>query len=123
MNHGAQDQEGRRIWPVAVAVVVASLIFVALVWKMKQYTQAPPPDEARKVERAKALAELRAAEAVSLNEPGWIDPTKGLVRLPITEAMKLAERDWRDPARARANLIERVEKATARPPEQPSPFE
>jgi hypothetical protein len=125
MNPVAENN-GRRLWPVALAVVVASLIFVALVWKMQQYTKPASPDEARKAERAKALAELRAAEAEALKNPAWIDQTKGLVRLPIADALKLTEREWQNPAQARSNLIARMEKATAlppKPPEQPSPFE
>src|SRR5688572_23393196 len=117
---------GRRIWPVALAVVVASLVFALLVVKMQQYVPPTAPDAARKAERAKALAELRATETDALNHPGWIDQTKGLVRLPIADAMKLAEREWQNPARAKSNLVARVEKATAlppKPPEQPSPFE
>ena len=111
---------------VTVAVVLACLIFAGLVWKMRQYTTPAPLGAARAAERAKALAELRAAEADALNNVGWIDPTKGLVRLPITEAMKLTEREWQNPAQARSNLIARVEKATALPPkapEKPSQFE
>jgi hypothetical protein len=120
------DKNNGRIWPVALAVVVASLIFALLVTKMRQYVPSAAPDKARKEERAKALAELRAAEADALQNPGWIDQTKGLVRLPIADAMKQAERAWQNPAQARSNLIARLEKATAlppKPPEQPSPFE
>lgn len=126
MNPVANNNNGRRIWPVAFAVVVASLIFVALVWKTRQYTKPASPDEARRVERAKALAELRAAEADALQNPAWLDQAKGVVRLPINDALKLAEREWQNPAQARSNLIARMEKATAlppKPPEQPSPFE
>ena len=126
MNRVADNNNGRRIWPVALAVVVASLIFAVLVLKMQQYTPPTAPDAARKAERAKALAELRAVEADALKNPGWIDQTKGLVRLPIADAMKLAEREWQNPAQAKSNLVARVEKATAlppKPPEQPSPFE
>lgn len=116
-----------RGWAALLAVVGACLIFAALVWQMKKYTQpAPAVDEARKAERAKARAELTAAETEALNNVGWIDQTKGLVRLPIAEAMKLTERAWQNPAQARSNLIARVEKATALPPkapEKPSEFE
>lgn len=112
---------------ILVAVLGACLIFVALVWITKKYTlPSTAVDEARKVERAKARAELTAAEAQALKQVGWIDAGKGIVRLPIAEAMQLAEREWRNPAQARANLIARVEKATApppKPPEEPSPFE
>ena len=115
-----------RGFSVTVAVVVACLIFAGLVWKMRQYTTPPPLGAQRAAERAKALAELRAAETEALNNVGWIDPTKGLVRLPIADALKLAEREWQNPAQARSNLIARVEKATALPPkapEKPSAFE
>ncbi len=117
----------RRAWPVAFAGIAASLIFVALVWEMKNYTQpAPAVDEARKAERAKALTEMRAAETEALNNVGWIDQAKGVVRLPISVAMKLAEREWQNPTQARSNLIARVEKATTplpKAPEKPSQFE
>jgi hypothetical protein len=116
-----------RGWAALLAVTAACLIFAALVGQMKKYTLPPPPvDEARKAERAKARAELTAAETEALNNAGWIDQTKGLVRLPIAEAMKLAEREWQNPAQARSNLIARVEKATAPPPkvpQKPSEFE
>ena len=121
------DNNGRSSWPTVVAVVCACLIFAALVWQMKKYTQpAPAVDQARKAERAKARAELTAAETEALNNVGWIDQTKGLVRLPIAEAMKLAGREWQNPAQARSNLIARVEKANYVPPkapEKPSAFE
>jgi len=116
-----------RSWATILAVVGACLIFAALVWEMKKYTQlVPAVDQARKVERAKARAELTAAETEALNNVGWIDQTKGLVRLPIAEAVKLAEREWQNPAQARSNLIARVEKANYVPPkapEKPSAFE
>ena len=118
---------GCRNWSTFFAALVACLIFVALVLATKRYTQpAPPIDEARKAERAKALVELRAAEADALHNPGWIDQAKGVVRLPIAEAMTITEREWQNPAAARSNLIARVEKATALPPkapEKPSAFE
>ena len=116
-----------RGWGTVLAAVGACLIFAALVWEMKKYTQpAPAVDEARKAERARVRAELNAAEIEALNNVSWIDQTKGIVRLPIADAMKLVEMEWQNPARARSNLIARVEKATALPPkapEKPSPFE
>jgi hypothetical protein len=124
--HTDNNSNSGRGVSVTVAVVLACLIFAGLVWKMRQYTTPEPLGAARAAERAKALAELRAAETDALNNPGWIDPTKGLVRLPIAEAMELAEREWQNPAQARSNLIARVEKATALPPkapEKPSQFE
>ena len=115
-----------RGFSVTAAVVIVCLIFAALVWKMQQYTTPAPVGAERAAERAKALADLRAAEADALNNVGWVDPTKGLVRLPIAEALELTEREWQNPAQARSNLFARVEKATALPPkapEKPSAFE
>ena len=67
----------------------------ALVWAMRHYTQPEPLNANRAAERAKALAELRAAEAETLHTTAWIDPAKGIVRLRIEDAMSLAEHEWR----------------------------
>lgn len=112
-----------RNYSVTVAVVLACLVFVGLVWKMRQYAPVEPLGAERGAERAKALHEIRAAEADALSNVGWVDQTKGLVRLPIAEAMKLTEREWQNPAKARADLLARLEKANAKPPEKPSEFE
>lgn len=112
-----------RSYSVTVAVVLACLVFVGLVWKMRQYAPVEPLGAERGVERAKALLEIQATDADALNNVGWVDQTKGLVRLPVAEAMKLTERAWQNPAQARADLLARVEKANAKPPEKPSEFE
>lgn len=127
MNGPVSNGNSRVSGPTILAVLGACLVFAALVWQMKQHTLPPPPvDAARRLERARALAELRAAEADALQTPAWIDQNKGLVRLPIDVALQLAEREWQNPAQARSNLIARVEKATAQPPpppQKPSEFE
>src|SRR5215475_10105218 len=82
----------------AVAVIGAILIVVFLDRELKKYTAAPSVDAGRAEERAKALAEIRNAEADALNNTGWIDPTKGLVRLKIDDAMQLMEQKWKNPA-------------------------
>jgi len=111
----------------AVAVLGAILIVVFLDRELKKYTAAPPVNVGRAEERAKALAEIRNAEASALGETGWIDPTKGIVRLKIDDAMKLMEQDWQNPAAGRSNLLARVEKANPPPPPaapvKPSEFE
>ena len=110
-----------------VGVLGAFLIVAALGWAIHLYTQPAPLGEDRATVRAKALADLRAAEAEALSTPAWIDQSKGLVRLPIQDSMNLVEREWgQNPTAARSNLIARVEKATAPPPkvpEKPSQFE
>ncbi len=123
----SQPETPRPIWPYAVAILGAFLIVAALVRAMVHYTEPAPLNAGRAAERAKALAELRAAEAEALQNPAWVDQAKGFVRLPIEDAVKIVERDWgQNPAAARSNLIDRVEKATALPPkapEKPSQFE
>jgi hypothetical protein len=108
---------------VAVAVMIACLIFAGLVWKMRQYTTPEALGAQRATERAKELADRRAADADALNNVGWVDQAKGIVRIPIEEAKQLAIREGRNPAQARSNLLERVVKANAKPPEKPSAFE
>ena len=124
MNSSETDNQCcGRSYSVTVAAVLACLIFAALVWKTRQYTTPAPLGTERGAERARALMELHAIETEALNNAGWVDQTKGLVRLPIAEAMKLTEREWQNPAKARADLLARVEKANAKPPEKPSEFE
>jgi hypothetical protein len=109
-----------------IAVLGSFLIVAALAWAIHRYTQPPPLGEDRAAVRAKALAELRAAEKEALDNVGWIDQSKGLVRLPIEDAMALVLREWQNPPAAHSNLNARVEKATAPPPkdpEKPNPFD
>ena len=124
----AESSRGGAVWAYVLGILGAFLIVAALVLAMQHYLQAPPLGQERAAERAKALAELRAAEAEALEHPGWVgEPGKGIVRLPIAVAMSMVERDWgRNPEAARSNLVARVEKATAPPPkvpEKPSQFE
>ncbi len=107
-------------WAYVIGISGSLLILAGLAWAIHEYTQPAPLGEDRAMVRAKALAELRAAEAEALEHTGWVDPAKGIVRLRIEDAMKLVERDWgANPAAARSNLIARVEKATAQPPPKP----
>ena len=108
----------------AIAVLGAFLIVALLVWPMYKFTKPPALNANRAAERAKALAELRAAENDALNNVGWVDQSKGIVRLRINDAMAIVQRDWSsNPTAARSNLIARVEKATAVVAPPPSPFE
>ncbi len=123
-----QPTPERTAFVYIVAILGSFLIIAGMVWAMRHYTRPVPLGEDRAAVRAKALAELRAAEADNLEHPGWVDPTRDIVRLPIAVAMKMVEQDWgRNPSAGRSNLIERVEKATPPPPpkapEKPSPFE
>ena len=105
----------------AIAIIGAFLIVAALVWAMRHYIQAPALNANRAAERAKAFAEMRAAETEAINNTGWMDQSKGIVRLRIADAVKMVEQKWgSDPAAARADLIARVEKATYVPPPAPA---
>ncbi len=111
----------------AIGILGSFLIVAALAWAIHHYTHPAPLGEERAAVRAKALVELRAAEAEALSTPGWVDQAKGLVRIPIADAMTMVEHEWgQNPSLARSNLNARVEKATAPPPkvpEKPSAFE
>jgi hypothetical protein len=116
----------RTVWPVGVAFLIACLLFAVIFAAVKYSTAVPAIDADRAAVRARALAEIRAAEIQALNQPGWIDENRDLVRLPISVALQIAEREWQNPAAARSNLTARVEKATApapKTPEKPSAFE
>src|SRR5436305_1217252 len=102
-----------------IGILGCFLIVAALGWAIYKYTQPAPLGEDRAAVRAKALAELRAADKDALENVGWIDQSKGLVRLRIEDAKNLVLREWQNPAAARSNLIARVEKATYVPPPPP----
>lgn len=114
------------IMAYTLAIIGTFLIVAALVWFMRRQTEPAPLDKNRMAERAKALAEVRAAEALALNNPAWIDKNKGIVRVPIQVAMEVVVRSWQNPEAAKADLVARVQKANAVPPAapaQPSEFE
>ena len=122
----SESAQPRSLWAYALAIVGTFLIVAALVSVMRRHSQPPPIDAKRIAERAKALAELRQAEAVALSTAEWIDQAKGIVRLPITNAMEMVLKEWQNPAAAKSNLVARVEKATfvpPPPPQKPSEFE
>jgi hypothetical protein len=110
----------------ALGFVMACFILAALILAMKHSAHPPAIDADNAATRAKALAELRAAEFSALNNPGWIDQNRGIVRLPISIALQISENEWQNPAAARSNLIVRAGKAAApapAAPAKPSPFE
>jgi hypothetical protein len=99
------------------------LLVGGLTWWVIQRTQPPGVDTVRAALRYQNLAELRAADHATLTTAGIIDANKGLYRIPLTNAVELFLRLWQDPAAGRADLLARVEKATAKPPEVPSEYE
>jgi hypothetical protein len=120
------DPNEKIVWHFGVNFVVACLLFVALVVAVKMSVSVPAIDADRAAVRAKALAEIRAAEATALNTAGWIDQDRGIVRLPIETALQLSESVAKNPDAARADLMARAAKAAAALPKtapKPSVFE
>ena len=120
------ETENKIVWHYGVNFVVACLLFVALAAIVKFSISVPAVNADRAAVRAKALAEIRAAETTALAAPGWIDQDRGIVRLPIETAMQLYEQAAQNPAAARADLMARAGKAAAPLPQtapKPSAFE
>lgn len=104
----------------------ACLIVALAVLALKHSERPAAVDADRAAQRAKALAEIRAAETQALNQPGWVDQNRGIVRLPVSVAMEITVREWQNPAQARADLMAREEKAAApapAAPAKPNPYE
>ena len=109
----------------SIAILGTFLVIGWLAWLMLDSKPAPLVAE-RAEERRKAAAELKTASTEALNTIAWEDQGKNLVRLPIDVAKQVAVKKWKNPKAARAELLARLEKATAAPPkapEQPSEFE
>lgn len=101
----------------------AFLIVGGLAWFVIQRTTPPGVDVARAELRRKNLTELQAVSAQALTTYDVLDKTKGIYRVPIKQAMAMTAELWKDPAAGRSNLIARIDKATAKPPEKPSVYE
>ena len=104
------------------AGLLGSFLLVAgLAWMMNHYTKPAPVGQGKARERRENLKAHQAENAEALGNLAR-DPTRDVVRLPISKAMELAVLEWKNPAAARSNLIARMEKATAKPPEKKSEF-
>jgi hypothetical protein len=88
---------------------------------MRAYVQTPAVNAKRGAERAAGLADVRAnAEKELHGDPVYINKNNNVVRLPIDRAMQLVVEGEKNPAAFRSNLMARVEKASAPPPNPPS---
>ena len=99
------------------------LIVAALVLLLIRSTQPEDLTASRARERTQFLQEVSQAEAEAVTQYAWQNKEKGLVRLPVDRALELFVVEWQDPAAGRAELIARVEAATAPPPEPENPYE
>ena len=94
-----------------------------LVWWLAQRNQSPALDAARAQVRRGTLAALRAENEQALATYSLIDPTRGTWRLPVGRATELVLQFSQNPAAGRSNLLSRLDRATAKPPEKPNPYE
>ena len=120
------ESDHKIVWHYGINFVAASLLFVALAVIVKFSVSVPAINADRAAVRAKALADIHAAETTALTTPGWIDQDRGIVRLPIDTALQLAAQAAQKPAAARADLLARAAKAAAPAPKtapKPSAFE
>ena len=111
------------VWIYAIGVGGTFLIMALLVGIMYRFTRPPDLRTTRGEERRKNLVELNSTTREQIENYAWLDESKGIVRLPVAKDMQLTLDQWPDPAAARSNLLERLAKATFKPPEAPNPFE
>ena len=123
MRIGNRIVDNARLAAWCVGVAGTLLIVGWLSWLVAERTRPAGIDQARAEQRRKALAELRAENQAALTTYGWIDPAKGIVRLPVQRAVEMSLQLWQDPAAGRTNLLGRLAKATAKPPEKPNEYE
>lgn len=120
------ERKGSSSFFYLLAVIGALLVMWLVVREVRQYTTPPPLGTQRAEERAKALADTRAADHAALGSYGWQDKDRGIVRLPLERALELTLAEWQNPAAGRKKLLELSQKATAelpKAPEVPSAFE
>jgi hypothetical protein len=99
------------------------LIMAVLVNFMHRYTRPEPITQTQADQRRKNLADIRTTSSNELHTVAWRDQPKQIARIPIDRAIELTLNEWKSPAAARSNLISLAEKAFAKPPEKPNPFE
>lgn len=119
-----ESQKLNRASGPAVGFTIVSLIFGALVIVVKLTSTEPAIDADRNDTIGKSLSDIRKTESDQLATAGWIDQSRGVVRLPIETAMQIAA--GKTTETLRAELKDRVEKASApapKAPEKPSAFE
>jgi hypothetical protein len=100
-----EERKGSSSFLYLVAIIAALLMMNYVVKKVRALTEPPVLDAPRAAERAKALAETRAADQAGLTTYGWIDKQKGIVRVPIERAAELTLSEWKDPAEGRKKLL------------------
>jgi len=120
-----RTQPGNRAGGAREFVLAAALLagVALLVGWLAERSQPPALDAARAQARRGMLAALRAENEQARATYALIDPTRGTWRLPVGRATELALQFAPDPAAGRSNLLSRLARATAKPPEKPNPYE
>jgi len=117
MNY--EERKGSSSFLYLLAVIGAMLVMWLAVRQVVQHTTPPPLGTQRAEERAKALADTRAADHAALGSYGWQDKDRGIVRVPLDRAVELTLAEWQNPGEGRKKLLERSQKATAELPKAP----
>lgn len=88
-------------------IVVGLLFFGGLTaWVLCSYKMNHPSyDQARAVERAEKLAELKKKEAEILDHYAVVDEVKGIYRVPIARAMELTAEELKNKPVRTAGVI------------------
>lgn len=94
MSHETTPSHSRKapsLWPFfALGLLMLLLFWGVNKWLIGSDPSNPEPEEAaRAVLRAKNLADLRAENALKLEQYAWIDRAKGTVQVPVAVAMEL----------------------------------
>ncbi len=121
-----EERKGSSSFLYLLAIIGALLVMTYTVKQVRKLTEPAPLGVARAEERAKALAETRAADQTGLTTYGWQDKERAIVRIPIDRALELTLAEWQNPREGRSKLLEASKKATAelpKEPEAPSEFE
>lgn len=109
-----------------ILILGTFLALAFFTFQVREATRPEPITAAREVKRVSNLKVVEQSAQEFLNSYAWQDKDKGFVRIPIEQAMTETVKEWQDAAQGRAELISRMEKATALPPpapEEPSAFE
>ncbi len=109
VHHEESDVNIRAILGFAAGLIVVAIVIHVAIWGLFRFFDARathqaeqpeyplaakqeqrlPPEPRLQTNPRQDLADLRAAEDVTLSTYGWVDRNAGVVRIPIDEAMKL----------------------------------
>lgn len=121
-----EERKGSSSLLYLLAIIGALLVMTYTVKQVRALTEPAPLGTARAAERAKALADTRAADHAGLTTYAWQDKDRKIVRVPVSRGVELTLAEWQNPREGRKKLLEMSAKATVelpKEPEKPSAFE